>query len=215
VCVYLAARSQRPAVRWFQALTAVIFWPLFLPLLLSGRGEAEGQSSGQPGSGSADELDRAIAQVEAELEGALPSLDGWGPPIRESAQRRFQELRSTWTTLAGRVREMDQIIARFRDGRTEGDLLAGSERARDAEEVIRRNFERLGQVRQKTLDDLLGLLAQVRELVSLIHLARFTSAPATRAEELVAQLGAVAEGISATWQQEPRGREEICRLNGE
>ena len=48
----------------------------------------------------------------------------------------------------------------------------------------------------------MGTLAWVRELVSMIHLAKFTGAPASRAEELVAQIAAAIEGISAvTWQE--------------
>ncbi len=49
----------------------------------------------------------------------------------------------------------------------------------------------------------MGTLAWVRELVSMIHLAKFTGAPASRAEELVAQIAAAVEGLSAlTWQDE-------------
>jgi len=220
VCVYLSAPG-RVAARWFQTLAAVVFWPLFLPLLLSQRAVTESESQCQPAPGSPDELDRVIAKVDAELEGALQSLDGWGENIRERARSRLQELRSTWTAQAGRVREMDQIMARSRDVQTEPELLSGSERVRGSQEVIRQNLELLGQVRQQTLDDLLGMLARMRELVSMIHLARFTSAPATRAEELIAQIDAVVEGIPATaWQQELKGngiaatgnvRDEICR----
>ena len=48
----------------------------------------------------------------------------------------------------------------------------------------------------------MGSLAWVRELVSMIHLAKFTGAPASRAEELVAQIAAAVEGLSAlTWQE--------------
>ena len=48
----------------------------------------------------------------------------------------------------------------------------------------------------------MGTLAWVRELVSMIHLAKYTGAPASRAEELVAQIAAAIEGISAvTWQE--------------
>ena len=47
----------------------------------------------------------------------------------------------------------------------------------------------------------MGTLAWVRELVSMIHLAKFTGAPASQAEELVAQIATAIEGISAvTWQ---------------
>ena len=44
----------------------------------------------------------------------------------------------------------------------------------------------------------------MRELVSMIHLAKFTGAQASRAEELVAQIAAAVEGLSElTWQDEP------------
>ena len=43
----------------------------------------------------------------------------------------------------------------------------------------------------------MATLAWIRELVSMIHLAKFTGAPASRAEELVAQIAASVEGISA------------------
>jgi hypothetical protein len=58
------------------------------------------------------------------------------------------------------------------------------------------NIERLRRVRQRAHDDLMGMLAWVRELVSMIHLAKFTGAPAARAEELVAQIAAAVEGLS-------------------
>jgi hypothetical protein len=49
----------------------------------------------------------------------------------------------------------------------------------------------------------MGSLAWVRELVSMIHLAKFTGAPAARAEELVAQIAAAVEGLSeVTWQDD-------------
>jgi len=45
----------------------------------------------------------------------------------------------------------------------------------------------------------------VRELVSMIHLAKFTGAPASRAEELVAQIATAVEGLSevSQWRDEP------------
>ncbi|HWY88232.1 MAG TPA: hypothetical protein VNX28_16090, partial [Gemmataceae bacterium] len=51
-------------------------------------------------------------------------------------------------------------------------------------------------VRERTFQDLIGTMAWVRELVSMIHLAKFTGAPASRAEELVAQIAAAVEGLS-------------------
>ena len=80
--------------------------------------------------------------------------------------------------------------------------LETSDRCRQSEQTRRANLERLRQVRSRAYDDLMGTLAWVRELVSMIHLAKYTGAPASRAEELVAQIAAAIEGISAvTWQE--------------
>ncbi len=210
VCVYLSVPSDRVAQRLFQTVAAVVFWPLFLPLLLSQRREVEGDPPSQPDPDAPDELSRAIAQVEGELEAALQSLDTWTEDLRERAQDRFRQLRTVWSTQAERIREMDQILVRSRDVPAEAALLAASDRVRESQEVIRQNVEQLGQVRQRTLDNLLGMLARVRELVSAIHLARFTAAPAAQAEELLAQMDGVVEGVGFVIRN---GREEICRLN--
>ena len=78
-----------------------------------------------------------------------------------------------------------------------------NERVRQSREARRQNIERLRQVRQRAHEDLMGSLAWVRELVSMIHLAKFTGAPAARAEELVAQIAAAVEGLSeVTWREE-------------
>jgi hypothetical protein len=72
-----------------------------------------------------------------------------------------------------------------------------------SQEACQQNIERLRRVRQHVYDDLLGNLTWVRELVSMIHLAKFTGAPASRAEELVAQIAAAVEGLSdLTWREE-------------
>ncbi len=80
-----------------------------------------------------------------------------------------------------------------------------ADRLRGSQQVVRQNIEKLRQVRERTLADLLGTFAWVRELVSMIHLAKFTGAPPSRAEELVAQIAAAVEGLSAlTWEDEVR-----------
>ena len=73
----------------------------------------------------------------------------------------------------------------------------------------RQNIDRLRHIRRRAYEDLMGTLAWVRELVSMIHLAKFTGAPASRAEELVAQIAAAVEGLSElTWQEE---REPVAK----
>jgi hypothetical protein len=210
VAVYLSSRARRRGERWLQVLAAVVFWPLYLPLLLTRRGGEMTAAASPSPAPAQDELGRAIAQVDAELEGALQSLGGWAENVLARERDRLHELRRAWTAQAERIREMDRLLGRPEYGAAAPDALtappgaAGSERLRHSQQVIRQNLERLRRVREQAWTDLLGTLAWVRELVSMIHLAKFTGAPAARAEELVAQIAAAVEGLSAvTWQQEP------------
>jgi hypothetical protein len=158
----------------------------------------------------------AISQIDAELEAALASLDGWAEDVLAREKDRIHELRSAWSGQAERIREMDRLLAlpeyaAALAGKEPVDPMplaalhanGASERLRHSQEVRRQNIERLGQVRRRAYEDLMGTLAWVRELVSMIHLAKFTGAPASRAEELVAQIAAAVEGLSTlTWQEE-------------
>jgi hypothetical protein len=209
VAVYLSSPARHRGERWFQVLTALVFWPLYVPLLLAPHDREVKENTPQPAGPCQDELALAIAQVDAELEGALQSLGGWAEDVLARERNRLHELRTAWITQAERIREMDRLLHRpeYDDSAepwlTTPASAAGAERLRHSQQVIQRNIGRLKQVRDRALADLLGTLAWVRELVSMIHLAKFTGAPAARAEELVAQIAAAVEGLSAvTWQNE-------------
>lgn len=145
-----------------------------------------------------DEYAAAIVQVEAELEAALDSLDGWAENVLAPEQNRFAELRAAWRSQADRIRQLDRLLGSTDLKRTTaaGAGLSSSARYQQSEQARQENFERLRGLRGKLHDDLLGTLAWVRELVSMIHLAKFTGAPASRAEELVAQIATAVEGLS-------------------
>jgi hypothetical protein len=190
--------------RIFRIATALFFWPLYIPLLLDRPARPR---SGPPPQKHPDEppdqFDVAIAQVEAELETALDSLDGWAENVLAREQDRFAELRSAWRLQAERIRALDRLLAVQNSERAEtGDESAseihstGALRRRQSEQARRENLDRLHGVRQQLHDDLLGTLAWVRELVSMIHLAKFTGAPASRAEELVSQIATAIQGLS-------------------
>jgi hypothetical protein len=198
--VYLAERvSHRPG-RWFLVLTSVLFWPLYLPLLLApGRADSR-----VPSAAPQDDLATAIAQVDAELEAALSSLDGWAEDVLAREKTRLRDLRTAWLAQAQRIREMDRLLAlpEYADDVGPGPPTT-DDRLRNSRQARRQNVERLRGLRQRAYDDLAGSLAWVRELVSMIHLAKFSGAPAARAEELVAQIAAAVEGLSElTWQEE-------------
>lgn len=195
------------ADRTFRVATAVFFWPLYLPVLLA-RPQPELRPRAESLAAEPDDMAGAIAQVEAELDAALSSLDGWAEDVLAREKERIQELRTAWNAQAARIREMDRLLAMPESAQVSGPaLLAGDsaepvDRRRQSELARLKNIERLRAVRRRAHEDLMGTLAWVRELVSMIHLAKFTGAPASRAEELVAQVAAAVEGISAvTWQE--------------
>jgi hypothetical protein len=124
---------------------------------------------------------------------------------------RFAELRSAWRQQAERIRQLDRLLASSEGASSNPSMEAspatsvgGNVRYRQSEESRRENVERLRAVRARLHDDLMGTLAWVRELVSMIHLAKFTGAPASRAEELVSQIATAVEGLSEVtqWREE-------------
>lgn len=218
---YLTGSDDRGWQNWFQLVTAAIFWPLFLPILLS-RPARPSEPVRPTGPTATDEMAAAIARVDVELDTALSSLDGWAENVLAREKDRLVDLRAALASQAARIREMDVLIAR-----TDGDAGVTSEtrapsgqlvvdRRALSEQARRKNLERLLEVRRRSYDDLMGTLAWIRELVSMIHLAKFTGAPASRAEELVAQIAAAVEGVSAvTWQDAPleEQKEPIVETN--
>jgi hypothetical protein len=203
--VYLTGGAGGRPGRWFLVATAVPFWPLYLPLLLaSGRTGAGGSPAPPPAP--KDDLAAAIAQVDAELEAALGSLDGWAEDVLAREKVRLRDLRTAWLAQAQRIREMDRLLAlpEYAEASDPEPPPAAGDRLWNSRQARRQNVERLRQLRRRAADDLAGSLAWVRELVSMIHLAKFSGAPAARAEELVAQIAAAVEGLSElTWQAEP------------
>ena len=159
-----------------------------------------------PVTSDGDAMSQAIAQVEAELEtgaGESRRLGRGRPGSRDRPPPRAEHRLASpgrhgfvrWTACSpGRSRRTRARCPRSRDWRRATAAARASSR-------VGANLARLRQVRGRAYDDLMGTLAWVRELVSMIHLAKFTGAPASRAEELVAQIAAAIEGISAvTWQ---------------
>jgi hypothetical protein len=211
VAFYLADDRRSAQQRTVLIATAVLFWPLYLPLLLSRTGErpAAAMNEAEP---PRDELAVAIAQVESELDGAFSSLDGWAENVLARERSRLNELRAALCAHADRIREMDALLARVGGGSDAGtgdyseisNLKSSiSDRCRQSEAARTQNLEKLAEVRRQSHADLMATLAWIRELVSMVHLAKFTGAPASRAEELVAQIAAAVEGISAVEGQRP------------
>jgi hypothetical protein len=210
VAMFLVDGRQTASRTGFLLLTSVLFWPLYLPLLLSARTARD--AAGEPASKTVpDEMASAIAQVERELDAALSSLDGWAEDALAGEKSRIAELRHALAAQATRIRDLDELLARIAASRLDElpkamvDQTPADEaldRCQRSQQALAQNVARLGQIRRQAHADLMATLAWIRELVSMIHLAKFTGAPASRAEELVGQIAAAVEGISAvTWQE--------------
>jgi len=203
VAVYLRDARPTGSERLFRVVAASLFWPLYLPLLLDRTREASADDAGvSTADNPPDSLARAIGQVESELDAALGSLDGWAEDVLVDERERLNELRTAWRSQAARVRELDRFLAQpdFIGPETiaadsTGKAESSSDRRSDSERGRLENIRQLHALRQRMFDDLLGTLAWVRELVTMIHLAKFSGAPASRAEELVAQIAAAVEGL--------------------
>jgi len=191
-----------------EVIASVLFWPLFVPVLLSERpvDPLPVIRDSQEEPDTRDGLTDAISQVETELDAALKSLDGWAENVLASEHYRLDELRSAWKTQAARIRELDRLLEQP-DPETGSltEIAADNESVRRSEKIRRENVLHLKSLRKQMHADLIGTMAWVRELVTMIHLAKFSGAPASRAEELVAQIAAAVEGLSevSTWREEP------------
>ena len=207
--IYVTERVARGPGRWFVVATAVLFWPLYLPMLLASGRAGMDRPLGAPPE-VPDELTAAIRQVDAELGAALGGLDGWAEDVLLREKARLRDLSAAWLAQARRIREMDRVLAQpeyAADDLPElspaSPLSTAGDRLQTCRQARRQNVERLRRLRRRAHDDLMGSLAWVRELVSMIHLAKFSGAPAARAEELVAQIAAAVEGLSElTWDEE-------------
>jgi hypothetical protein len=222
VAVFVAETST--GSRSFQAALAILFWPILLPLLISApRTEDETKFSlrnlsAEQAPRSGDAMSAAISQVEVELDSALQSLDGWSEGMLSREADRIGELKTAWCAQADRIRELDGLLAQpgyFDEpvesiGEPSGPATETDERVHSAEQTRQINIRKLRQMRQQMHRDLMGTLAWVRELVTMIHLAKFGGAPASRAEELVAQIAAAVEGLSevTAWSPDSNVRRE-------
>ncbi len=205
VALWISKTSEIQSGRVFQTVTALLFWPLYLPVLLVSNGP------GSRGNAAPDDRDRrrpddgmatAIAQVELELDSALRSLNGWAGAVLSPKSDRFAELRSAWREQAERVRELDRLLSASANEPTPAESPAveaqssSENRITESERLRHENLSKLKLVRKQCHDDLMATLAWVRQLVTMIHLARYTGEPASRAAELVQQIADAVEGLS-------------------
>ncbi len=213
VAIWISDANSIQVGRTFRACTALLFWPLYLPLLLVSKGIPSTPDQLPPNVANQplDEMATAIAQVEVELDTALCSLNGWAEEALCAEADRFAELRSAWRQQAERVRELDRLLLSNASDASQSESLprdtstfdastttdsSAANRITTSEQSRRENLAKLKTVREQWHGDLLATLAWVRQLVTMIHLARYTGEPASRAAELVQQIAKAVEGLS-------------------
>jgi hypothetical protein len=216
VATYVRDRSADESTLLLRAAAACLFWPLFVPMLLAPtQNQSQEQLRSTHQSEQQDSLAAAISQVEIELDAALEGLDGWAEDVLNSEQHRLEELRVAWKSQADRIRQIDDLLATpsARDNslaEVSGEVAS----ARQCEKTRQDNIRQLSALRNRMHADLVGTLAWVRELVTMIHLAKFSGAPAARAEELVAQIAAAVQGLSevSSWREQERDATHMHEL---
>ncbi|MBI5757797.1 MAG: hypothetical protein HZA46_04690 [Planctomycetales bacterium] len=204
VAMFAADDRRRFGERAFRTATALLFWPLYLPILLSTHRPST--ISASTTTKPQDEVTRMLHQVESELDAALASLDGWAEGVLAREQGQIDELKRAWAAQSARIHDLDRVLAQpeFTHAAESARPELSNERLQHSESARQQNILRLREVRRQAYDDLMSTLACVRELVTMIHLAKFTGAPASKAEELVARIAAAVEGIAeaSEWQSE-------------
>lgn len=217
VAVFVRGRECAPVAIGLEVTAACLFWPLFVPMLLAPIVEANAANATRDElvPEKQDSLAAAISQVERELDAALDGLDGWAEDVLNSEQHRLEELRLAWKTQADRIRQIDQLLAEP-SARADSlaDVAADIASARQSEKTRQDNIQQLSALRNRMHADLVGTLAWVRELVTMIHLAKFSGAPAARAEELVAQIAAAVQGLSevSSWREQEQAAAGVHAL---
>lgn len=149
VALFLSDATSLRFERWFRMLTAFLFWPLYLPLLLR-RNSIAMPAVPSPAPPS-DDLAAQIAQVEMELGLAFQSWSVDQPSALRPERDRLNELQTAWRRQAERVRELDRLLAQPAFLATEpvNYESAVTERAAQCEQSRQQNLSRLRTIRHQ------------------------------------------------------------------
>lgn len=170
LAMYVSGPERFWLVRLLQLVLAAVFWPLFLPLLLVREKNSALDIPRIPEPD--DEMARLIAQVASELGAAEQSIDG--DCFARSVVERLRVAVPEWRKQAQRIRDMDKALSGSDAGIFESitshpiAVIDASHRSRQF------NLQKLREIRDESYADLLARLAQAREEVSRLVLARFS-----------------------------------------
>jgi hypothetical protein len=185
-------------------VAAALFWPLFAPLLLAGKGEPPPSPS--PRAPKSD-LEGRVEQAQAGLVASMAKLDGAAENALAPEVDRVRALGGALLGMANRVLEMESLLrspeldraaveARLAELLARGgeDSLAASARARI------RNIERLRGIQSKTRDDLERALLELEEMSSQMMLLKFAGSDGevlSRIRQIAETVESITEGLIA------------------
>lgn len=184
IAVLVTNGHRKLVERYFVAATAWIFWPVYLPILLSSR---EPENKQKPAVDPPDELSDLTSEVEQELSSAIRTLNG------SAANLSTNEIKLAWQRHTKRIHEMDELLTNISKQKSAELPNSTNGRVNESEQARQQNFERLGRVRETAYENLMSSVASVREVVSMIHLARFTDETETSTDRIAAQIDSALE----------------------
>lgn len=178
-----AMRLRRRPVQIVTLMGTVLFWPLFVPLLLSPPPERP-----TPVPSSQDgELSGALQVVEQTLDAAMLGLRNHEAPGLAPVLTRIP---GVVDALTAQTRTVDQMAA----------LIESRQSARNDVTGPLRSAHEAGTTRLRALHDLrrtetLRALTRLEELAGMVQLARFAERPARGAPVLTHQIAATVEAL--------------------
>lgn len=194
------------SARGWNAVAAVLFWPVYLPILLVPTEEIPEEALPAE-TGQTPVHFYRIETVKHELQEALAFVSRKArSPFHDDAGR-FDELFTAWEAQARRIGQLDRILSTSQAELPASIPADHSEPAQRFETARRQNLAQLATVREQAERDLVLSLTRVRELISAIYVAELTGSMETRAEELIQEIEDSLDGMFqvAGWQ----GGEEI------
>ena len=184
-------------------LVWTLLWPFFAPLLF---GRALDQAAADNTTDASPVFDPRLRTAQERLLAALQGVDGVAKEVLVQEVARVQKLTDSLAAMESRLSEMDALLAspEFDASRAEAALRAFRDRglAEDDPRVAslrsrERNIEQLHTMRERAAQDLERALLKMEEMHSQVLLLRFAHRPETELVELVREISATVEGLTA------------------
>jgi hypothetical protein len=216
--MWLATPTEHFVIRTSRFALHTVLWPFFAPILLGRSLQMDPHPERRPalnalGESSRVQQDPRVQQAEQRLLDALAGLDGVAEDVLGSEMSRVRDLAGSLAAMAGRMSEMDELLAtdEFDEERAQLALeaICGQEDLQDVQHGAAdrrarrdsvgarlRNIRRLKQMRQALSADLERAILKIEEISSQIRLLRFADRPEHEVSELIQDFAATVEGLS-------------------